>query len=800
MMKKIIYILLVSFLSLVSTSVNAQTDANIFGDVQCKGKHVPFATISIKGTTIGTATDATGHYSLVNLDEGEYIILASAIGYHSTSQPVTVKKNKVTEVNFILHKDMIGVEEVVVSSDRNATNRKEATVMINTINSQLFETTQSTTLVEGLDFTPGLRTECNCSNCGFTQVRMNGLEGPYSQILINSRPVFSGLAGVYGLELFPANMVERVEIVRGGGSALFGGNAIAGTINVITKEPTVNGFQIGSKVSLAGIGDDDIDEPSIDRTLNLNGTIISDNQKSGLSFYGMLRDRDPYDDNNDGFSEEVLMKNQTLGFSTYYKPTKQSKINLDLYSIHEFRRGGNKFDFLPHETDITEQLDHKIAGANLSYDYYTANYNTITVFTSGQKVDRESYYGSLNDKEGYGTTDDVTAVTGFQYTLNFPFLKSKLMLGTDHKYSGLVDVKLGVEGRPNTTVSNQRVNVLGSFAQYELKYGILKTGYGLRFDNYSIEDLGEDHGKVTGNVFAPRANALLDFTDDLQLRMSYARGYRAPQLYDEDLHIETSGARRVTHQNSDDLQQENSNSYNLSLKYSSVLGHTSHVQLELVAEGFYTQLLNPFSSTASVPDAEGNVVYTRINAEDGAMVYGSNYEVNVGFENSLMFQTGFTVQKSVYETEQQWGENSENTSKSFMRSPDDYGYVTISYEPVSNFQTSLTGTYTGKMLVPHFGLSEDTEVQAEIDAINAGHVIVGEKLETSGRFLNMGAQVSYKIEVKNQYKIQLSMGMQNILNQSQHDHDSGVYRDAAYIYGPHKARMLSFGIKIGNNL
>jgi outer membrane receptor for ferrienterochelin and colicins len=89
------------------------------------------------------------------------------------------------------------------------------------------------TLSEGLSFSPGLRIENDCQNCGFSQVRMNGMEGPYSQILINSHPIFSGLAGVYGLELIPTNMIERIEVVRGGGSALYGSNAIAGTINII---------------------------------------------------------------------------------------------------------------------------------------------------------------------------------------------------------------------------------------------------------------------------------------------------------------------------------------------------------------------------------------------------------------------------------------------------------------------------------------------------------------------------------------------------------------------------------------
>lgn len=153
---------------------------------------------------------------------------------------ILIKKGETKEVNFELVKDALGLEEVVITGDRNATNRVESSTIVNTITPKLFARTQSVTLSEGLNFSPGLRMENNCQNCGFSQVRMNGMEGPYSQILINSRPIFSGLAGVYGLELIPSSMVERVEVVRGGGSALYGSNAIAGTINLILKDPINN--------------------------------------------------------------------------------------------------------------------------------------------------------------------------------------------------------------------------------------------------------------------------------------------------------------------------------------------------------------------------------------------------------------------------------------------------------------------------------------------------------------------------------------------------------------------------------
>ena len=118
------------------------------------------------------------------------------------------------------------------------------------VSRKLFENTNSVCLAQGLNFQPGLRVETNCQNCGTQQVRINGLDGAYSQILIDSRPIFSALAGVYGIEQIPANMIDRVEVIRGGGSALFGANAIAGVINIITKEPTSNSVEVANTTNL----------------------------------------------------------------------------------------------------------------------------------------------------------------------------------------------------------------------------------------------------------------------------------------------------------------------------------------------------------------------------------------------------------------------------------------------------------------------------------------------------------------------------------------------------------------------
>ena len=225
-------------------TVKKTTDAHITGHIILKetGEHLPFMTILLKGTNIGTATDETGHFFLKNLPEGKYTLRVQGVGYKSAEKEIVIVRGKTQEVNFEISEDAVMLDGAVVTANRNETDRREAPVIVNVLSPKVFENTNSVCLSQGLNFQPGLRVENNCPNCGFQQVRINGLDGPYSQILIDSRPMCSSLAGVYGLEQIPANMVERVEVLRGGGSALFGSNAIAGTINIITKEPFFSGW------------------------------------------------------------------------------------------------------------------------------------------------------------------------------------------------------------------------------------------------------------------------------------------------------------------------------------------------------------------------------------------------------------------------------------------------------------------------------------------------------------------------------------------------------------------------------
>ena len=162
-----------------------QSDANITGHVvDAKTyEHLAFATIAVKGTTIGIATDVTGHYFLKNLPQGRFTLVASSVGYRSAEQTVEISPDKTIEVNFSLTEEALSVEEVVVSASRTETNKKTSPTIVSVASAKLFESTASCNLAETMNFQSGLRVETNCGNCGTTQLRINGLEGQYSQDL-----------------------------------------------------------------------------------------------------------------------------------------------------------------------------------------------------------------------------------------------------------------------------------------------------------------------------------------------------------------------------------------------------------------------------------------------------------------------------------------------------------------------------------------------------------------------------------------------------------------------------------------
>lgn len=759
--------------SAVTAEPVKNTDANVYGHVKDAktGEHLPYVVIQIKGTTIGTTTDKTGHFFLKNLPEGSFVIEAKYMGYTTQSQSITIKQDTSKELNFTLSPSDFSLDEVVVSANRNETKRRLAPNLVSVIGGKLFDITQSTCLAQGLNFQPGVRTEDDCQNCGFTQVRINGLDGHYSQILVDSRPVFSSLNGVYGLEQIPANMIDRVEVVRGGGSALFGASAIGGTINIITKEPTRNSASFGHTFMSQGGAN------SFDNVTTGNVSLVTDDNKAGVYAYGQTRTRQGYDHDGDGYTELPELNNQTFGLNSYLRLSPYSKLSLQYHGIHEFRRGGNKLDQIAHEANIAEQVEHNIQGGGLTYDFYSPDEkNRLSAYFSFQTTARKSYYGGTGEgteedieaaEKAYGTTHNFTYVAGTQYVHSFGkllFMPSDLTLGAEYNFDGLKDVILGYDRH-----FKQDVRIGSFFFQNEWKNKQWSFLLGGRLDKHNLMD---------HIIFSPRANLRFNPTENINLRLTYAGGFRAPQAFDEDLHVGVVGGERLVTVLADNLKEERSNSFSLSADLYHKFGS---VQTNLLIEGFYTDLNNVFAlRQLDQPDTQGNTVQERYNAY-GAKVFGLNLEGKAMFTKWFTLQAGLTLQKSLYDEAIAWNDEvPEQKYKKMMRTPNTYGYFTASFTPVKRFTASVTGNYTGSMLVGH----------------SAGSGVDNPVAVNTPKFMEVNMKLAYDFPVYNSLTLQLNTGIQNITNAYQKDFDKGWNRDSGYIYGPSLPRSYYVGVKV----
>jgi outer membrane receptor for ferrienterochelin and colicins len=759
-MKSIYFGILIVFLSSTSTFTGfcQKTDANINGHVvdAQTNEHLPSVTISLKGTAIGIATDATGHYFLKNIPVGEFTLVASYVGYRTEEQKVVMEANRTLEINFVLEEESLSLDETVVSATRNETNKREAGIIVNILSNRAFETVASSNMAESMNFLPGLRVENNCSNCGTTQLRINGLEGQYSQILLDSRPIFSSLAAVYGLEQLPVAMIERVEVIRGGGSALFGSNAIGGVVNIITREPLRNSITLAGNAGVLGNGARDVNS-------SFNGSFVSDDHGAGIYLFGMVKNRDHYDRNGDGFSDIPQINSETLGFRAHYRTSPFSRLTAEYHHIHETRRGGNNFDSPPHEADIAEYLNHLIDGGGLHFNIFSPDSkHSFGIYASAQNIRRDSYFGVKRYSNNYGNTSDKTFVSGAQYTRRFGkmlFMPAELTAGFEYNCNSLLDSYVNL----NRNIA-QTTHITGVFLQNEWKTEWTGILLGMRLDKHSLMDRP---------VLSPRGTFRYSPNPAVNFRASYSSGYRAPQAYSEDLHIEAVGGALGLIHLAPDLKAEYSHSLSVSADLYRSFGK---MQTNFLVEGFYTLLNDVFTMEKTGKDAQGNIVYTRRNAS-GASVRGINLETKLGVSGRFEVQIGYTLQQSLYAKPEQWSDML-TPQKRMFRAPDSYGYFTSGFNITRDFKVSVFGNYTGSMLVRHTFNMLDTE-------------------KNTPAFFDAGTKLSYHFHPGKMLDFEVSGGVKNLFDSFQKDVDYGQMKDSAYIYGPSFPRMLFFGVKIG---
>tara|TARA_Y100001936_G_C16074389_1_gene672993 strand:- start:118 stop:2412 length:2295 start_codon:yes stop_codon:yes gene_type:complete len=742
------------------------------GKVTSNGEALPFASVLIKGTNDGTISDPEGNYKINTNEKNEITLKVSFTGYISQINTVSIlPEQKEVTVNFDLKEASEMLDQVTVTGSRTEKRKTKNPIIVNVIKNIKLNDVQACNLSEGLKFQTGLRVETDCQTCNYTQIRMNGLGGGYSQVLINGRPIFSPLTGLYGLEQIPTNMIERIEVVRGGGSALYGSSAIGGTVNVITKIPEKNSHLFEySYLNTKGTND---------HIYSGNASFVNKKVDKGFSLFFNKREREWFDANADNFSELPKLNNLSIGSTIFLFPSKNQKIEMNFSKIYEYRYGGEMVDKKPHLTLQSEERTHHVYIGNIDYQInFNDEKSSLISYLAGQYTDREHYTGIFPEipedidrhlsAPPYGTSVTKTLQGGFQlnHSIENSILGNNIFtLGAEYVLDDVMDEIRAYQYQTDQTTKN-----IGVFFQSDWEISKKVTALsGIRFDKHNL---------VTKIIANPRISFLYNPFEKTQLRATWGTGFRAPQAFDTDLHIAFAGGGISRISLADNLQSERSNSASLSFNFDKP---SEYAIYGLTIEGFYTQLQDAFY-LQPVGEDDFGLRFEKRNG-DGAKVKGITLETRLNYNQVFQLEAGYTVQSSLFDSPvKNFDDPNLALKRNFLRTPKNYGFATLTFNPNKTFKTVLNLVQTGSMDVLRV-LSENT----------ASYI-------KSNSFTEFGFKCSYTFDISKKEKLELYGGVKNLFDEYQDNFDVGKNRDSNFVYGPAIPRTFFLGIKIGSNL
>jgi len=624
---------------------------------------------------------------------------------------------------------------------------QEAPIRTELLTEELVTRQVKTTLAEAFQASvPGVRMEMNCQNCGFMQIRMNGLEGGYTQILEDGLPSYSGVTSVYGLEQIPTAFIDQIEVVKGGNSALYGPNAVAGVVNLIRREPRENRFRIDA---MAGWH-----KGRPERQFGASAQLVDiPGGLSGDFFYRGIN-RVPIDRDRDGFSDAGKRKLQSGGFGIYRHFLEgAARLNFNGAVFDEFRRGGDQFDKPPHETLITEQIDSTRYATSLGWNHSVSPNTYYNLRGSLAYLGRDTYYGGGMDPNAYGDTRNPLWVSDAQ--VGHQTGSHSVLAGYQTWWEFVQDNAPAYDGYRGEAFSDH-----GMYIQDEWRQSPRFTLIGgVRLDKSN---------QVSGWIFSPRAGTKLAITGNLVWRTTLSTGFRAPQVFDEDLHIAQVGGAGFVYENHPDLEEEKSVSFSTGMDY---VGMLRGRRYSLGGNYFYTDLRDAFTF---VEAEDPNLAYRllwRVNGP-GAHVTGVDLNGDIRLHRDFGLRGGFTLQRA------RWDEPEDQFQTcNFFRTPQRYGFVSFDWEAPLGLDAVGTYDYTGSMEVPHY----------------AGY-IPEDRLEISRDFHVFNLVVSRLFRVTDESTMRVFFNLQNAGDDYQPDLDRGPNRDAGYVYGPGEMRRAVIGI------
>ncbi|MDR7128191.1 outer membrane receptor for ferrienterochelin and colicins [Algoriphagus sp. 4150] len=640
---------------LISINVFSQ-DRILKGKVLFQGEPVEFANVYVKGLAKGAVTDRDGGFSIAISETGTYTVQASMVGFQTAQKVVKVPSQNMSDLVFTLKEMDGGLDEVVVSGTMQEVSKLDSPVPVEVYSANFFRANPTPSVFESLQNVNGVRPQINCNVCNTGDIHINGLEGPYTMVLIDGMPIVSGLATVYGLTGIPQSLIDRVEVVKGPASTLYGSEAVGGLINVITKKPE-SAPLMSTDFFATGWG-----EMNLDLGLRSNwGSNIQSLTGINAFYYD-----NPIDNNGDGFTDVTLSKRVSFFQKINVRRPENRLFTMAGRYVYEDRWGGEM------NWTSADRGGEEVYGESI----YTSRWEAFGTWQlpTTETMNFQFSANGHNQNSVYGTTIyKADQYIGFgQLTWAKTAEKHGLLLGLAYRYTYYDDNTVATTAQNSDENAPSVIHLPGAFLQDEIK---------LTANQSLLLGVRYDYNSIHGSIFSPRVNYKLSSTDkSMVFRLSAGNGFRVANVFTED-HAALTGAREVIF--TEELRPEQSWNVNANLVKKIYTDNGTFIGLD--GSAFYTYFTNRI-----IPDYESNpnqIIYA--NLDGSAVSKGVSLNLNTAWANGLTMTGGATLMD--VSIEEEGIKTRQLLTERFS------GVWSVGYE---FFRLGLTVDYTGNVYSP----------------------------------------------------------------------------------------------------
>ena len=583
-------------------------EVTLSGNTTSENLPAPFVNIYLNNTEIGTSSNENGWYELKNIPPGKYTLIASTIGYITFSKSIIIKKGEEQILDIVLKPSIESLDEMVVTGTLKPVSRLESPVPVEVYKPTFFKKNPTANIFEALQNVNGVRPQINCNVCNTGDIHINGLEGPYTLVLIDGMPIVSGLGTVYGLSGIPNALIEQIEIVKGPASTLYGSEAVGGLINIITKNNLTAPIFSGDSF-ITGWGEYNLDV----------GAKVNVGKKASLLLgINYFKYDNPIDNNGDNFTDLTLQDRISI-FQKWNFTRKKSRI-LSLAGRYFYEdRWGGELQWTPEYRGGDEIYGESI---------YTRRWEVLGKYQLPFEEQLMLSF-SFNNHIQNSVYGDVSYLAdqriGFtQLTWDKSLGRHSILAGSALRYNYYDD------STPATSDLNgnkpDEVIIPSIFLQDEIAFN--KKNSLLLGARYDYDDRH-------GSIFTPRGAYRFKFTDTDILRLNAGTGFRVVNLFTEE-HAALTGSREVII--TEKLKPERS--FNVNLNYlKKIYGHNGTFAT-LDASLFYTNFQNII-----IPDYDtdpNQIIYDNLDGK--SVSKGISANLDIAFPSTFKIMFGGTIQ------------------------------------------------------------------------------------------------------------------------------------------------------------